>query len=793
MSFTIEAGKETGLIQINVTPKPLVLIQIAAVDGDTLYLATTPDLGSTTRLYNGQNWQARLLNNAIEQIQAMSAQGYDIPGSITVEIDDGDFEIWGNHAKTHQWRGGTLTVFYALWDAGSGTYSTNNYQWPFILGKPKWSKGMLSVTAQARQSMTRMTVPNYPNQTRCGHNFPTTAAERLDGLTNPTSPFWMCGYSPDYASLGGIGNTTTANLANSDGTPLTDGSGIYVCCDFTRSCGNRTGTLTQGCMARHGNYSGNPPGGSSPDGNLIQDQSGRATARFAGNTYLAPVGWSGTQYTNPSAGKLYGFNTPNPATGSRYYPQGYGTQWVNAEVLAPFGDPNSDRAECIVCMAPVGQANIIKVLVGGVDVTQDNSDGLFLFRVLSAGGRQGTVSLDADYGGAGDCHGSMCAIEVVVPTQLVQAGQIPQVQVLVQFPQCLHAMPIATAAASGANTILTLPAGDANPDVGNLGTVYVKGNSAIPDGPYSVVPGSGVAGPPGSFAISGISVTGSGGSVFYYPLSIVDSSMIDSLGNSSANPVWALMDLLAIWGPFTVADFDVQSWYDAAQFCATQVVFTDANGNSQVHARYRCSLALTNENRMTLAKAVLGIRNTAGIILRRNPANGLLQCSIERTLADQQPAAIAGSNYNSPVSSVTASGSAANGFLAYLFDGNGSIEKDSLDLDGLDFNDTPNTVSFQFQDSANAWVQDSLTVVDPNGYTASGNQEIADETEMFGIDNFAQGQQRAYVTLAKAMYGNLRGDAGGTELYKLKSTLKAAHLASITGAIVGIRYDQLGL
>ena len=103
MSFTIESGKETGLVQANVIPKPLILCALAAINpatklvdsgSDVTYLTTTPALGGATLTYNGNVYEARLQGNPIEQIQAQSPQGYDIPGSISLAIADGDFAIW---------------------------------------------------------------------------------------------------------------------------------------------------------------------------------------------------------------------------------------------------------------------------------------------------------------------------------------------------------------------------------------------------------------------------------------------------------------------------------------------------------------------------------------------------------------------------------------------------------------------------------------------------------------------------------------------------------------------------
>ena len=841
--YTIEEGKETGLVQLNVTPKPLILCSLAAINPATLlvdsgsdvtYLTTTPALGGKTQTYNGNVYEARLQGNPIEQIQAQSPQGYDIPGSISLVIADGDFTIWTTHANAFGWRGGTLTVTFVLWDAPTGAYSTNAYVWTFILDKPNvdFGAGIIKVTGQARQSMTRLTVPNFARQNRCGNIFPgatgatravaaaAAAVARLDGLTNPTSLSFGCGYSPDLISIGGVGNVGTPNLDNPDGSFLTDASGYYLMCDYSRSCGSGRATRTQGCMARLGNYaatttygSGGKPCGQ--DGDIANDTGNRATGHFTGDTWVAPQGWSGNQYVNPGAGTQYGFNAPNSPIGNGFYSQGYGTQWVDATVLEPFSGANDLIAECIVCVAPNGPATVLKVLVNGVEVPFNN-DPLQSFTWVclpvgstSSGGRKGIVTQLAVINGQGDPHGSMCWIIVTIPSELAGSGTIPAVRVLVQFPQCLHAMPIATAVSTGAanGTTITLPAGIANADIaGNPPyTINIRGNSLIPNGSYGLY--NWTTGPPGTVTLIGTIAAGSGagGSIFYIPDNDRDVGFTEaSTGAVAANPVWALMDLLACWGPFTVLDIDAASWYAAAQICAVQIGYTDINNNAATHARFRCSLALVTGQRQTLAKAVLAIRNCAGLILARNPANGLLQCFIEQTLADQQGAPIPGSNYSTAVASMPATSITlipsltTPGYLAYLFDGGSatvpaSIEKSTFKLGGRTLSDTPNTISFPFQDGANQFVQDTITTIDPDGYATSGNQEIAASFAVLGIDNFDQGTRVSNVELAKALYGNSRFDARGTELPSFKTTVKAAHLASRVGFICGINYAQASL
>jgi hypothetical protein len=769
MSYTIEVAKENGLVQIGVIPKPLVLCQLTATDGDTVCLTTAAATGGTSITYGGNTYQARIQNQVIEAIQAQSPQGYDIPGSVTLTIADGDFAIWRNHANAHGWRGGTLTVTFVLWDIPSNSYSSNAYNWTFILGKANmdFGRGVITVDAMARSSMTRLKVPNVARGNMCPWQFPATADQRRDGLTNPSSPYYQCGYSPD---VGGVGNVSTANRVNASGQTVTDGAGVYIVCDYTRSCGESKADTSQGCMARHGNYSGT----FAPDGDITKDTSGRATARFGGDTWLPPTQYNGRQYVTGQ--KTYGFNPVNNGPG-QYYNQVYGKQWVICTVLEPAGDPNSLRAECVVCVATNGQVNIDVVLVNGVQIPAGAGDVLFTWRYITQGGRNGAVNGDAIFDNHGDPHGSLAVIEFVVPFQLAAGGSIPTVQALVSGPPTLLMYPISSAVGSGGNIVITFPGANAlcagNPPF----TVGIRGNGLVADGSYTLI--NWTYGPPGTITLS---ATGSGSSstgyVFFYV--------------SNTNPVWHLMDLLT-WGPFLISDFDPVSWYNAAAFCDEPVSYVRMDGTSASHARYKSSFALQQGSRQQLAQAVTALRNCAGIILSRNPLTGLLQCSIEQTLADQQPNAIAGSNYNTPVASIKADGSVANGCLAYLFDGAGSIELNTFKLGGTSINDTPNAVTFPFQDEDNQWQQDSLETTDDKAYTSSGNQEIAVPVPFMGIPNFDQGRRRSNTEFAKALYGNTRFDAGGSELPEFTTTVKAIHLASMVGAICGLTYEQAGL
>ncbi len=730
MSFNIITGKELAE-----APRPLMLCRIVALDGDTVYLSSAATTGATSLTYGGNAYVCKVQDQAIDAIVAMSAQGYDIPGTFQLTLADGDADLYVNHAIAHGWKGATLTVTLLLWDALAGAFSTDAYMWDFTVEYAEaQANGVLRVPCVSRNSMARLKVPNVPRQRRCPWVFPSTAEQRLEGLIDPTSPHYQCGYSPDLSV--GVGNLNS-------GSPFTT-------CAFTR----------EDCVAR---------------GMHNLDSSARPTRRFGGDTWIAPEDFRGRKYTDGA--KVTGFNTPNPP-GNSWWPKVYGKQWVDGVNLAPAQEPNSIRSECVVCEAFHGPANVMKVVVNGHEVPQNNRDQLFTWRYVTQGGRQGAICSDAIFDSQGDPHGSTCKIEWVVPTELA-GGSNPSVRVLVDGPPVLMGYAIDSASASGGEITLTLTS--ANPAFGYGATVNVVGNSLAADGVYQV--SAATSGYPGTITLAGTSATGSGvgGAVFAYPAKMY----------SGYNPVWHLMDLLTL-GAWTLGDFDVASWVGSAAYCSETITYADLHGDSATHERFRSSFALETASRQTLAQAVTALRQCAGIILSRNPSTGKLTCNIKRTLAEQQPAAVDGSNYSTAVSSHLADGTPANGYLAYLFDG-GSIEKDSLRLTQRSISDSPNRISIQFQDEDNEYQTDSVSVVEPDAFEASGLQEVANTLQILGVPNFDQASRRANVEHAETHYGNPRDDAGGTIQIEFTTSMKAAHLAGSVGAICGLTYEQLGL
>lgn len=862
--------------------RPLYLVDIVtlypAPSGHAVFLATAP------AFWMGNLYRACIQSQDIEAISSVSVQGYDSPGSFTLTIGDGDFELWTNDVIPYGWKGAAATIRMITWDIPTNKYSTDAIVWTFILDNPSiTSQGVITVSAVNRAGMTRLKLPSIPRSRLCPWLFPPDLASRTDGLINLLSPFAQCGYSPDL--MGGVGNYQTGT------TPFID-------CDFTKA----------NCVAR---------------GMFDLDSNNNPTFRNGGDTWIANPTYLGTTYT--SGEKTFGYNTPNPP-GNTFYNLLYGDQWVPATVLEIVGEPNSTRFEAVVVVALYGKVeSISKVVVNGHEVPYLGSNvagipadttfrwnytggaggtyhGVGFSASDGSGGRSGMLLGDIPYNFSGDPHGSLCVIECVVPSTLAASDTVPTV--LVEFDVLFG---------GGPPTLITYPVWQVS---GNV--VFFK-DSSVPGGPnkwFTANNGVFSKGVPGLTDGPQPITTWDNSSITLVNAPSGPGGFLYRFG-SNTNPVWHLLDLLAL-GPYTdLAQLDIQSFYDAAQVCDEQINYTAADTSIGVHSRFESSFVLDGNNRQPLSAIVRSLRNNAGLLLGYNSNTGLLQCNIEQSLADQQPLPVPGSNYNVPIPSTSANGIAtlasgigtgvglftinlntpvgpditalnpmklvagqmiliaaefmqvvsggwsntvvvlrqwdptyaystgqfasyggvgyfalANntnvepdlfpftwqatmslaagthpgftpvfpcGYLAYLFDGAGSIEAGSFSFTTRSMNDTPNQVSFQFQDIDNDLQVDSLTQIDPQAYALSGNQQIVDQFDQLGIRSFDQGTRRSNVELAKAFRGNFRdftdhstSDAGGTMYPQFVASLKALHL-NRSGLICGINYEQLGI
>lgn len=840
--FTILQGKDTG-------KNPIFLVTVVAADGDTAYLTSKTYYGGTGLVYNGNTYQPRLINNEIEAIQSVGVQGYlTVPG-LQLTISDADKFIWTNHCRPHGWRGATITVTIILWDMIANQYSTDALFWTFIGSNPshKYKSGETVIKVTSLINFSRLRMPSAPISTLCIWDFPVHYIDRVAALKNFTSTFYQCAYSADVpgglgnligkGTMGGLSNspvaltfTFTGTAGSVPSTPFQatcDGeefnvtsivgstwtveraqwntviashsSGAvvfipYTDCELIRSSSDPS----VGCMARMGDASDTSI---SIDGNLLRDITGNTTGVFGGNTWLAPTQFTGKAYLTGL--KVTGFNQANPSLVGSFYNQVIGTQFVNASILAPANDPNSSRSECVLCIALQAGVYVIKVVVDGVEIPQGGGSSLFSWNYIKkrggfddfTGGRNGGINRDNIYNTAGtqgpDPHGSLPFIEVIIPSQL---GSISSVQVLMTGPPLLQCLPIATVVGSGSNLMVTYAAGGVagSPGPGPGVPIIIFGNSwSGANGPATVTATS--YGPPGTATLD-VTGTGSGtgGGVFYYATPTLYDSGVTLDGNiagAAANPVWARLDLMS-WSNLDLSQIDAMSWYQSSVSCAAFIDYQAVDGSTQQHARFKASFVLEGTRQQVLASVLTALDNSCGMMIGPNPINGLIQCAIKGTLADQQPNPVPGSNYNTPVASLLFDGTVTNGYYGFSFD-ESNIEEGSFDLVTVPNEETPTTFSARFQDEYNGYQLDSIQDVDPRSYAFSGNQEVQVPVPMLGAPNFDQLARVGNTRLAEYLYGNYRNDPGGTLYFTFRCNVSVIGLASQIGLICGLSWQGL--
>ncbi len=218
----------------------------------------------------------------------------------------------------------------------------------------------------------------------------------------------------------------------------------------------------------------------------------------------------------------------------------------------------------------------------------------------------------------------------------------------------------------------------------------------------------------------------------------------------SNNPAWVILDILRRCG-WSTSEMNLASFANSALFCGTLINSTDLNGNAVQVSRYQCNLILTK--RQSAASVIRGIRVASSLMLRYG-ATGLLELVPETTISAQQPALPDGSN-----STETLNG----GWPAYEFsDGSGPFSgivrnangSSSVRLSSRTVAETSNRLSVEFQDAANEYQQDSVSIVDANDSALIG-YEISSQSTALGLANMSQATRVLLRQLDKSTDGNL--------------------------------------
>lgn len=257
---------------------------------------------------------------------------------------------------------------------------------------------------------------------------------------------------------------------------------------------------------------------------------------------------------------------------------------------------------------------------------------------------------------------------------------------------------------------------------------------------------------------------------------------------------WMLMDAL-VWAGLSYSDLDIQSFIDAAAVCAANVTFKDHDGANATQPRYYGSIVL--DQRTSAAEVIRGLRNAGKMLLVANSdAAGKVKLIVEQTLADQQPAPVAGSNYNTAIASKTAAGVAANGYVAYDFNESNILRRGGKStLRIVPPGELPTRATVQFQDWHNNFSIDSETVIDVDSLVREGGREVPGNIPLQGIVSHDAARRAIATYMAKRLYGNPRaggaGDAGGTWVYEFETTFKAVRLQ--VGQLCRLSYAQHGI
>lgn len=224
-----------------------------------------------------------------------------------------------------------------------------------------------------------------------------------------------------------------------------------------------------------------------------------------------------------------------------------------------------------------------------------------------------------------------------------------------------------------------------------------------------------------------------------------------SLGFSFLNnPVWVILDILRRCG-WGLSEIDLASFAEAAAYCDQFIQTTDLNDNTVSIPRFQCNLILQSQR--SAGDVIRCIRNASRLYLTYSPA-GLLQMNVENTLALQQSQPAPGTNATATLNGgwpVYEFGDGTNGTTGIA---RASDQSSTFRIISRGAADTPNRFTLEFQDSFNAYQQDSVTLVDPDDVQACGFQ-VSATPNVLGVPNYDQAVRIARLFLDKSVAGNL--------------------------------------
>jgi hypothetical protein len=344
------------------------------------------------------NYQARVLQHNLYEIQTSSDLGVDAIPKISISLANADSHF-SEIERSAGCKGAALTVRFVFFDLIQGLATTSPITlFKGILNPPdEITESTFRVTAMNRMNMQRVLLPQVQVQRRCPWEFPSSLAQRQEAVSGGTkgqySRFYRCGYSPDV--VGGAGNL--------------NGIAPYNSCGFTRT----------DCQAR---------------GMFHQDGALNVTQRFGGIEFVP----SATLVRSfGEQGRHWSPVIDNTARYNDFVPLVYGTVWYSPSIVFARNDGNLTRMEVLLGMGEI--TSVIKVLVNDIDIPLGragiNMTGTGWFNVSSTGARTGGFNADfSDASGnpLGDPYGSLATLSVVVPNRINAGQNLPAIKVLLQ-------------------------------------------------------------------------------------------------------------------------------------------------------------------------------------------------------------------------------------------------------------------------------------------------------------------------------------------------------------------------
>lgn len=736
---TINALKEQAQ-----TWTPLHMIDFTWASGATLSVCTH------AVTFNGTTYLPRVTAQQIDQTQALSPTGIDIPPNVKITMADSDKSMWAIEVA-QKFRGARMQVTFAYCDLSTMTFSDSVIPFVGRCDRPEVNDQTLAVSASYILNLQAVSLPQYPIQLPCPKIKPLTTAQCALANT-PGSLYFQCGSTNPTPC-----NFTKAGCAAVN-NPLSFGGIVYEVPPASKSESYLTGQwlltlVSDPCDTKYGDY--------------------------------APIGY-GTAWVNCL--NLGTFPDANSTRGEAIVCQGLVSNIIQVVVAG-------------------------EILPAATDVTGTSpyivSDPLFRYNVISQGGRFGTLNLDTPWNGSGDPHGGLCVIEWVTYNSVTSST--PQIQALVEFPQVTAYAQIASIASGvatlPAGVVNSRIAGNSPYTVSIIGNSNPALNSTFGLTTWSY-------GPPGTFTLAGTTASGTGGYVAYlvdssdYAWAIFDILIRAGaqVSDLDLNSFAAASTYFAQQVPYTTS----QNKYYASNITYSNgdvvlyatdgqyyVSLSDGNINNvpnlefvlhgagfsgdtgwwalttsqpttsvttSLHARYTCSLVV--RQRRTAADIVGGMLRGCNSHLGRNLSTGQIGLVFHGTIAEQQSTLPDGSNYASLVNS---------GYAAYSFDETSMVRVNKLSSfqrASRSGSGIPNVVSIGFNDEDNDYAGDSCKVTNPTDIATMG-QEIQGSCTTDGCNSLDRANRIGSIYL---------NEQEGGDVWRWITTAKAVKL--LVGQIV---------